>query len=52
MLKMTTFLVGLKSMKLVRFFLTLFIDTISVAEPEPPEPYNFDPRRTGIVSLL
>jgi hypothetical protein len=24
----------------------------SVAEPEPPEPYNFDPRRTGTVSLL
>jgi hypothetical protein len=25
---------------------------ISVAEPEPPEPYHFDPRRTGTVSLL
>jgi hypothetical protein len=24
----------------------------SVAEPEPPEPYHFDPRRTGTVSLL
>ncbi len=24
----------------------------SVAEPEPPEPYNFDPRKTGTVSLL
>ncbi len=26
----------------------------SVAEPEPPEPYHFDPRRTGAgtVSLL
>jgi hypothetical protein len=26
--------------------------TTSVAEPEPPETYNFDPRRTGTVSLL
>jgi hypothetical protein len=24
----------------------------SVAEPEPREPYHFDPRRTGTVSLL
>ncbi len=24
----------------------------SVAEPEPPEPYHFDPRRTGTISLL
>ncbi len=24
----------------------------SVAEPEPLEPYHFDPRRTGTVSLL
>jgi hypothetical protein len=24
----------------------------SVAEPEPPEPYHFDPRRTETVSLL
>ncbi len=43
-----------------RFFVTgieVRVPTIpdsSVAEPEPepPEPYHFDPRRTGTVSLL
>jgi hypothetical protein len=25
---------------------------VAEPEPEPPEPYNFDPRRTGTVSLL
>jgi hypothetical protein len=32
------------------FILSILVS--SVAEPEPPEPYHFDPRRTGTVSLL